>query len=109
MGVAQSELQVVTLRGHTVTGTNDFQLLLVAGGNADNQVLNQGTSQTVQRARQALVVRTRYNDLVFVQSHGDGGSYLVGELALRALNGDQVAIDLNLNAGGNRDGETSNT
>ena len=62
----------------------------------------------MQRARQALVVRTRYNDLVFVQSHGDGGgSCLVGELALRALNGDQVAIDLNLNAGGNRDGETS--
>lgn len=48
VGVTKSELKVFTLGGHTVTGANDLELLLVALSHTNDQVLDQGAGQTVQ-------------------------------------------------------------
>ena len=48
MAEAQSELQVLALGNYAVTGTNDFQLLLVARSDTDDQVVNEGTGKAVE-------------------------------------------------------------
>lgn len=49
VGEAEGELEVLALGDHAVTGTRDFEILLVALGHADDHVGDQGAGQSVER------------------------------------------------------------
>ena len=59
------------LSDHAVTGTRDFEFLLVALGHADDHVGDQGARQSVERTRGALVVRTLDDNLTVFDLGGD--------------------------------------
>jgi hypothetical protein len=63
----------------------------------------------VERTRSALVVRAGNAEGVLLKSDLDRAGNSVAQLALGTLDADDGAVQLDLNAGGNGDGETSNT
>src|SRR5207342_1965547 len=70
---------------------------------------DQGAGQSVQRLADALVVGTLdLEDAVLTALDGDGGGNRVRQGALGALDGHEVLVDRDVNAGRDRDGELAN-
>jgi hypothetical protein len=109
VAVAQGELEVLALGLDTVAGAHDLDALGVALGDALDHVGDQGAGEAVQGAGLALVVGTGDGEGAVLERDGDRAGNGVLQLALRALDGDDVAVDLDLHTGRHRDGETSNT
>ena len=68
----RSEERIFLDRGE-VADADDFQLLLVALGDTDDHVLQQGAGQPVERPGRALVVRDFHHDLSFGFVQPDAG------------------------------------
>ena len=111
VGESQVELQLLGALGDdTVANALDLKLLLIALGDTDDHVLDEGARQTVQRAVLPLVVGTGDDDLslvVLVDCDGLGDAEVQGTLG--ALHLDVLAIQLHLNTGRDGDGEPANT
>src|SRR3954452_4996675 len=88
---AQSELEVLALGGHPVTGAVDLQRLLVALGDADDHVGDQSARQAVELLGLPLVVGAVDVQLVALLSDRDRLSDGVRELALGTLDLDGLA------------------
>src|SRR5690606_25686983 len=98
------------LRQDAVTDAHDLELLLVTLGHADHPVVDQGAGQAVQRASFTLVVGALHlEDTVLALHDADRCGNRVVQGALRALHGHQVAINGDVDAGRDRDGELANT
>ena len=63
----------------------------------------------MQRTRLALVVGTGDEHLALFELDLDGAGDGERELALRALDGDVLAVDRDVDAGGDVDGKSSDT
>jgi hypothetical protein len=104
VAVAQSELEVLALGLDAVARAHDLELLRVALSHADDQVLDQRAGEAVQRPRLALLVRTGHRDGAVLQGGGDRGRDDERQLALGALHTDVLAVDGDVDAGGDGDG-----
>ena len=63
---AQGELEVLALLLHAVTDAGELELLLEALGNANNHVVDERTSQTMQGSVKLILRRTCYrNNIAF--------------------------------------------
>src|SRR5665647_1880101 len=83
---AEGELEARALGRHTVAGSDDLQLLLVAVRDAGDEIRQERSGEAVQRTGNPLVVRTGHHNgaqLVAVDLDGRGNG--VREGALRAL------------------------
>ena len=90
---AEGELERVALRRDAVTGADDLEALGVALGDADDLVGDEGAGEAVQRTRGALVVGTGDQHLALLELDLDRAGDGERELALRALDGDGLAVD----------------
>ena len=107
--VAERELDRGALRLHAVSGADHLETLGVSLGHADDLVLDERAREAVERARVALVVRSGHDDLVVVEGDPDGLRDREAELALGALDGDGLAVDLHLDTTGDVDGHASDS
>ena len=109
MGVTEVQDKVGAFLRGSVTDTVDLQRLLEAGGNADDHVVQERAGQTVQSAILLLVAGTRHMDDVAFDVHVDLGDNVHLEDAVGTLDGDVLALDLEINAGGQLDGSSTNS
>src|SRR5699024_6040698 len=96
VAVAEGELEVRSLGQDTVTGSDDLEGLRVAFGHTDDHIVDERAGQSVQRTRFALLVRTAHCDDTVFERYGDRLGDGDGQLALRSLDGDILAVDLDL-------------
>ena len=110
MRITQGHVEVLALLGHTVTNTVDLQLLLIALGNTDDHVVEQGAGQAVQAAMLLSVGGTGDIDHTGLDVDLHLGVQIAGQLALGALNSNNVAaLHFHGNTGGNSDRHSTNT
>ena len=110
VGVAELELQLRGALGqHAVADAHDLEPLLVALGDPDDHVVDQGPGQPVQRARDALVVGSLdLQEAVVTALDGDRCGHPVTQGALGTLHGHQVLVDRHVDPGRDRDGKPAN-
>src|SRR5262245_305599 len=109
MAEAEGELERGPPRLHTVTHALDLQCLLIAVGHTDHHVGDESAGQPVELAAAPLVVRPRHEQVAILSCHLDRVHDRVGESALRPYDSDLAALDVDLDARGNRDRHTSDT
>ena len=110
MGETQVHDQVLALLGNTVTDAVDVQLLLETVGDTDDHVVEQSTGQAVQAAVQLVIGRTLHGDRVAFLLNDHFRAQSTGQLALRSLHGDHVAVGhVHGNTGGNGNGHSANS
>jgi hypothetical protein len=105
--VREAELQVDATRargGSAVADAHDLELFGEALRHSHHHVGDERAGESVQRAVLALVVGTRDDELVAVAGDGDVLGRIVLEGALRALDGDVVAVERDLDTARDGDG-----
>ena len=109
MAVAERKLEILASKSGLVADAGNFQLLLEAFGDADDQIVDPGAGGAPQRAS-ALGFETRINlDRVVVENDRDVVMNLEGQFALRALDGDVLAFDRGCDAGRHGNGLLTDT
>ena len=111
VGKPERELELRgTLRDDTVADAHDLELLLIALGDPGDHVRHEGAGQTVQGTGQPLVIRTRHLQLtLLIFRDGDGLAHRELQFTLGALDSQVLAVDLDLDAGRDRDREPANS
>src|SRR5581483_8350187 len=104
---AERELQVLAPSLHAVADPDDLERLLVALGDAGDHVGDQRPGQAVQRAHRAVVTGPGDPDDTVLLDHVDRLRDDVAEASLRALHLHAAAVDGDVDAAGNGDGEPS--
>lgn len=103
MRKAQVHDKVLALLGDTIANAVDLEFLLEGLVAAGDHVGNKGPGQPVQAAVDRIVARAGDDDFVFLDLDADLGVEGVGQSALRSLDGDLMAVDLDLDARGDGD------
>ena len=92
VGEAERELQVRALHLRAVADALDFEHFGETGRNAGHHVVQERAGEPVEGPLLAFVVRAGDVDDAFVAVERDARRELAGELTLRALHGDGVAL-----------------
>jgi len=109
--VAECELQEVALVGNTIADTDQLKLLLIAFGNSDDHIVDEGAVEAVES-----LLLLRLDAVVFLYNlecylciddiDFDGGVNRLGHLALRAFHGNFVVVaDADSHSGRNAYGQ----
>ena len=106
---AQVHDQVLTFLHGSVADAVDRERLAEALGHADDHVVDQRAGQAVQGAVQFVIARAGDVDGVAFDRDGHVRVYVVRQGALRALDGDNVAIAGDFNACGDLNGSSTNS
>ena len=92
VGEAQTHDQLIALLLSTVADAVDVQLLGIALFHALNHVVQQGAGQAVQGLVQMLLIGAVNNQLIALNLQDHIGMEGVGQGALGALHGDNIAL-----------------
>ena len=106
---AQVHDQVLTFLHGSVADAVDLERLAEALGHADDHIVDQRAGQAVQGAVQFVIARAGDVDGVAFDRDGHVRVHVVRQGALRALDGDNVAIAGDFNACGNLNGSSTNS
>src|SRR4051794_16887028 len=109
VAVAEGELEVAAPGRDTVAGAVDLHLLLVALGDPEDHVVDEGAGQAVARARVALVVGSLDFEVALRELDRDRAWDGERELPLGALHEDVLALDGDVNTRGDGDRESSDS
>src|SRR4051812_38902825 len=110
VAVPQRELQLRALQLDAVTDAVDLELLHVAVGDTDDDVAHQRAGQAVQRTVLPLVVRPLHRQRAVLGAlDGDRLDHDVLQGALRALDVDGLAVDVDVDPRGDGDRQLSDT
>src|SRR3954451_16899422 len=102
--VAERELEVAALELRAVADALDLEALLEAGRDALDHVGDERAGQAVQRAVLGAVRRARDDELGVVLGDVDVARDALGELAARPADADELGLDRDQHAVGDRDG-----
>ena len=101
MGIAQGELQNLSLGLGLETDADEFLLDFVSFRYAHDHIVNQGAIQPVHRAMAGLVGRAGYGQLISLYGHGNIRVNLLAELSQRSFHAYHVpGADGNRHPGG---------
>ena len=109
MRVTEVHNQILALLSDTVTNALNAQLLLEAFGNAYDHVVDQAAGQAVQCTVVLVVVRTSDEDFVALHRDVHVRMEFAGKGCLSALYGNNVAVNLDFNAGRNGNRHSTNS
>ena len=101
VAVADIHNELLALLLNTVADAVDLELLLVALGNADHHIVDDGTGKSVQRAVELLIVRTLYLDYCPIDFNSHVGVDLLGKSTLGTLDCHNAVFEFRFDAGGN--------
>src|SRR5205823_1679782 len=104
VGVPERELEVPALELRAVADALDLQVLLEAVGDALDHVGDERARQAVQRTVLAAVGRALDEELLTVLLDADVARDALEELALRAVDADELGLDRDGHAGRDGDG-----
>ena len=106
MAVAQAELELLAHQLGTIPDAGDLEALAVAGGDADDHVVDEGPRQAVELPRPLLVVGALHPQDAVLADEAQLGRDVTRQLALGTLDGHMAAVDGDVHAGRDRDGES---
>ena len=103
MGVAENQVEDVTLEDGLEADAFDLEILLIAGGNALDHVADDGAGGAMKGTGRAVLGSGGDNDLVagLRETHA---AEVAREFALGALDADGRPVDGHLDPGGDGDG-----
>lgn len=105
-----ADLKNVALDGRKITGAEDFELLFVTLGNADNHILNECAGKSVHSVRDARIVQLLDNEFIAVLFDPDFRTERLAQLAFGSLDRElAIVFDFGGNAGGQNDRFLSNS
>src|SRR3954447_12793403 len=107
VAVPQVELELPPDQRGTIPHAGDLEGLPVAGGHADDHVVDERPGQPVELLVGLALRRARHDDRVTIAGNADLGVQLAGEASLRPLDGHVPAVDGDIDPGGNGDWHAS--
>ncbi len=109
VAIAEAQLELATHQLGTIPDAGDLEALAVAGGDADDHVGDEGTGQPVELPRLLEVVGTLDAQDAVLTHKAQHGRDVTRQLALGAGDSHMAAIDGDIHAGRDRDGESADT
>src|SRR3954464_3732600 len=109
VAVAEREDELVARLLRTVADTHDLEALAVPVGDADDHVVDERPGQAVEALVELVLRRPRREQRVAVTLDLDARRQLPGERPSRALHRDDAAVERDVDARGDGDGETTDS